>query len=284
MRGVQIVSDKTFVCGSLFSIPDLRDYIATSKATEFPKEFKLTMPRVKNQGMVGSCVAHSLATVTEYFNKQETNTATKMSTAFIYGNRLLTTHKGSGLFTRDAIKTVSKFGNVPYEKFPDNVEVPYAIQRFDKFYAEMGESVGLNWKFKTYFQLKDTNAIKTHLLDKNPVILTMWWYDDIKIVDGVMQTKCVKTSTTGGHCMVIYGWNETGWLVQNSWGTVWGNKGRFVLPYNIPVKETWGVTDDVSSSSLTIRSPFKTKIGAFIAKVIHKIISWFYNIKNRSDD
>ena len=81
--------------------------------------------------------------------------------------------------------------------------------------------------------------------------------------------------------MVIYGWNETGWLVQNSWGTGWGNKGRFVLPYNIPMKETWGVTDDVSSSSLTIKPPFKTKIGAFIAKIIHKIISWFYNMKNK---
>lgn len=273
-----------FACGSLFSIPDLRDYVAKSKTTEFPEKFQLTMPRVKNQGSVGSCVAHSLATMTEYFDKQETKTYHKMSTGFIYGNRLLTTYKGKGMYTRDAIKTVAKFGNVQYQQFPDNVEVPYAIARFDEEYARMGDAAGLNYKFKTYFKLNDANAIKSHLMDKSPVIMTMWWYDDIKINNGVMKTNCVKTSKTGGHCMVIYGWNETGWLVQNSWGTGWGNKGRFVLPYNIPLKETWGVTDDVSNSSLIIDPPFKTKFGAFIAKIIHKIISWFYNMENRGDN
>lgn len=275
--------EKEFVCGSLFSIPDLRDYVGKSTSTEFPEKFQLTMPRVKNQGSVGSCVAHSLATMTEYFNKQETNKSVKMSTGYIYGNRLLSAHKGSGMYTRDAIKTVSKFGNVPYDQFPDNVEVPYAIERFEEESARLGETAGLNYKFKTYFKLKDATAIKTHLLDKNPVVMTMYWYDDIKIVDGVMQTNCIKTAKTGGHCMVIYGWNETGWLVQNSWGTGWGNKGRFVLPYSVPMKETWGVTDDVSNSSLTIEPPFKTKFGRELAKIIHEIISWFYNIKIKKE-
>lgn len=276
--------EKEFICGSLFSIPDPRDYIGKSSAKEFPKEFKLTMPNVKNQGLIGSCVAHSLATVTEYFNEQETNTTTRMSTGYIYGNRLLTTHKGAGMYTRDAIKTVSKFGNVPYDQFPDNVEVPYAIERFEQEFDRLGDSAGLNYKFKTYFKLNDADAIKTQLLDNSPVVMTMWWYDDIKVVNGVMQTNCVKTEKTGGHCMVIYGWNETGWLVQNSWGTSWGNKGRFILPYNIPIKETWGVTDDVSNSSLTIDAPFKTKLGREFAKIIHKVVSWVYNIKNKARD
>ena len=273
--------EKEFICGSLFSIPDLRDYVAKSNTIEFPDKFELKMPRVKNQGAVGSCVAHSLATVTEYFNKEETNTFTKMSTGYIYGNRLLTTHKGSGMYTRDAIKTVSKFGNVPYDQFPDNVEVPYAIERFEQEYERLGDTAGLNYKFKTYFKLSDISAIKAQLLDNCPVIMTMWWYDDIKIVDGIMHTQCVKTSKTGGHCMVIYGWNDKGWLVQNSWGTSWGDKGKFVLPYDVPIKETWGVTDDISNSSLTIESPFKTKFGRELAKIIHKIISWFYNMKNK---
>lgn len=276
--------EKDFVCGSLFSIPDPRDYVAKSSVTEFPDKFELSMPQVKNQGMVGSCVAHALATTVEYFNKQELGITTKMSTGYIYGNRLLTTHKGSGMYTRDAIKTVSKFGDVCYDQFPDNVEVPYAIERFEQELERLGDSAGLNYKFKTYFKLKNAAAIKSHLLDGCPVIMTMWWYDDIKVIDGILHTDCVKTNKTGGHCMVIYGWNETGWLVQNSWGVMWGNKGCFVLPYDISLREAWGVTDDISNSSLTIKSPFKTKLGKAFAKIIHKIISWFYNIKNKGSE
>jgi C1A family cysteine protease len=34
----------------------------------FPKEFELKLRGVKGQGSVGSCVAHSLASVIEYYN------------------------------------------------------------------------------------------------------------------------------------------------------------------------------------------------------------------------
>ncbi|HKQ34114.1 MAG TPA: C1 family peptidase [Nitrospiraceae bacterium] len=35
----------------------------------------------------------------------------------------------------------------------------------------------------------------------------------------------------GGHAFAIIGYNQDGYLIQNSWGTGWGTKGRAVLPY-----------------------------------------------------
>lgn len=277
------MENNKFELGSLFSIPDLRDYIATTSETVFPESFELNMPRVKNQGSVGSCVAHSLATVVEYFTKKETSKSVKMSTGYIYGNRLLSVHKGKGMYTRDALKTLMKFGDVLYEDFPENVEVPYAIERFDDTNKELVDK-GLNYKIKSYFKLANENAIKKHILDNQPVVMTMWWYDDISVKDGILKTDCVKSKNTGGHCMVIYGWNKTGWLVQNSWGTGWGNKGRFILPYSVPMKETWGVTDAASDSSLVVKKPFSSKLGACVAKIIHSVISFFYNIINKTKE
>lgn len=278
-----------YVCGSLFSIPDLRDYYAKSDRVDFPTTYELTMPEVKNQGSVGSCVAHALALTAEFYNVKETGVPMTLSTGYIYGNRLLSTHKGSGMYTRDAIKTMTRFGDVPYEDFPYNVEVPYAIQKFEAE-AEKLEEKGLNYKFASYFRLNDENAMKAHLLDGNPIIFAMKWFDDIKIVKGVMVTEEITSNKTGGHCMVIYGWNETGWLVQNSWGKTWGKKGRFVLPYHVTRRETWGVTDAKSDSSLILKKPFNTKFGAWVAKVIHTVISWGYNLvaklkeKNNTND
>lgn len=273
------MSENNHYFGSLFSIPDFRDYKAVASKQLFPEEYSLTMPAVKNQGSVGSCVAHSLSTATEYFNKKETGTDLKMSTGYIYGNRMYSTHKGSGMYTRDAIKTLSKYGNVPYDDFPDNVEVPYAINLFEQRASSL-EDIGLAFKIASYFKLNDDSAIKAHLMDGNLVIFSMYWFDDIKIENGVMITKQVTSKKTGGHCMVIYGWNKDGWLVQNSWGSLWGKNGRFTLPYNINRKETWGIVDAKSDSTLVLQKPFKSKIGAFIAKTLHKIISIFYNLKN----
>jgi C1A family cysteine protease len=277
-----VEKDNKLALGSLFSIPDLRDYVAKTVKTTFPKTFELgIMPDVKNQGTVGSCVAHSLATVTEYFNEKETGKFIEMSTGYVYGNRLLSTYKGSGMYLRDAIKTLAKFGNVPFTDFPHNVEVPYAIAEYEKV-ADKLENVGLNYKIESYFKFKDDESIKAHLMDGNLVVFAMKWFDDIKIRDGVMITSEKTSKKTGGHCMVIYGWNETGWLVQNSWGKIWGNNGTFILPYGVSRKETWGLKDAKSDSSLVLKKPFKTKFGAKIAKVIHSIISVFYNLKNRS--
>ena len=272
-----------FVCGALFSKPDVRDYTAYTELSDFPKEFELDMPKVKNQLMVGSCVAHALSTIVEYFNKKETGQYEEMSTGYIYGNRRLTTHKGRGMYTRDAIHTVVTYGDVPHTYFPANVEVPYAI---DKFENEVGqiEPVGYHFKFAEYFKLKDDLAVKASIIENGPVAFSMYWFDDIKVVGGVMQTKCVKTKETGAHCMVIYGWNEIGWKVRNSWGNLWGDGGNVIIPYDVPLKELWGIKDAESESSLVLNKPFKTKFGVKVAKLLNYIISFVYNIVHKNKE
>ena len=57
--------------GALPERVDIRDYKLTYPitATEFPAEFEIKPCAVKNQGSVGSCVAHAIAETIEYHNK-----------------------------------------------------------------------------------------------------------------------------------------------------------------------------------------------------------------------
>ena len=56
-------------------VNDKRDFkmkmSKVAKINTFPKEHKIQMPRVKNQGTINSCVAHSLSTFMEEYYKEE---------------------------------------------------------------------------------------------------------------------------------------------------------------------------------------------------------------------
>ncbi len=275
--------NENFGLGALFSKPDVRDYTATTQLSEFPEEFELNLPKVKSQGPIGSCVAHALSTVVEYFNENETGEYEEMSTGYIYGNRRFSLYKGKGMYTRDAIYTVVKYGDVPNAYFPVNVEVPYAIYKFENEVDKI-EVAGYQFKFCEYFKLNNEAAIKTSIMENGPAIVTMSWFDDIKIEDGVMITEEVKTAKTGGHCMVIYGWNKTGWKVRNSWGPWWGSSGNVVIPYGTTFKEVWGIKDAEATSNLILKKPFKTKFGEKVAKFLNYIIGFFYNLTNKQKD
>lgn len=236
--------------GAIPSPIDIRDYRGTCAATaaDFPEEFELEMPEVKNQGSVGSCVAHSISTVVEYFSRLQGDDARPMSTGYIYGNRTNSSYKGSGMITREAIQVTATYGDVPNTLFPYNVEVPSAIELFE-INRDSLFTKGIGNRITSYYRVQTENDIKASLTTNGPVVIVVDWYSDMTTVDGVLTTAFNKRE--GSHCMVIYGWNARGWKVQNSWGVYWGVKGRCIIPFEHPLVEAWGIIDEYSENQTT---------------------------------
>ena len=265
--------------GALFSKQDVRDYKITcaTTPTEFPDEFELKMPKVKNQGSVGSCVAHSIATTIEYFNNLQQNNNDEMSVGYIYGNRTNTTHTGHGMYVRDAIAVTCKYGDVTKDLFPYNEEVPDIIDKFNKSSEELFEK-GYPNRFTSYYRLYNENEIKTSLMNNGPVVFAIPWYDDIKLVNDAITTEQKHSSSS--HCMVIYGWNKQGWKIQNSWGTKWANDGRAILPYDVKIREAWGIVDTVTNTNVDIVKPYHSDLGKLVATVLNFLINIGYSLIN----
>ena len=240
---------------------------------EVPTYHTLITRRNKCILLSGNCVAHSIATVIEYFNNLQQNNNEEMSVGYIYGNRINATNTGPGMYTREAIANACKYGDVVKKLFPYNEETPEII---DKFNAQSEElfSKGQPNRFTSYYRLYTNDEIKTSLMQNGPVIFAMKWYDDIKVVDGVITTS--QKADGGGHCMVIYGWNEQGWKIQNSWGSRWSNGGRAILPYNIKIREAWGIIDTLTHTETNVVKPYNSKVGSMFAKILNLLINASY--------
>ena len=236
--------------GAIESKIDVRDYqvaCAAAPNVELPEVFELNMRAVKNQLAVNSCVAHALAAVVEYFNFMQEKTDTVMSTEFIYGNRINHTYIDKGMVTRDALENLRKYGTCPNSSMPGNIEVPEAIRRFNQ--NALGViPVAYPNRITNYCSLYKKDDMKLWLMTKGPIVFAVKWYENYWLTVNNELHFDEKSEPSGGHCMVIYGWNKEGWLFQNSWGNTWGNGGRAVYPYDAVIREAWGVEDTCYST------------------------------------
>ena len=264
--------------GALFKAKDVRDYrIATAKNEVYPDSFELEMRGVKNQMAVGSCVAHSIAEVIEYHNWVQNADDEAMSTGWIYGNRRETNYKGEGMYTKDAIATTCKYGCVPLTLLPYNYEMPKAGELFEERYDKIA-SQALYSRFSGYYRTRTVSEIKKALMTDGPVVFAVTWYQDNKVVEGVLQRG---KKRNGGHCMVIYGWDERGWKIMNSWGIFWGDCGKAILPYDYPIEEAYGVTDNILDKRTDILHPFsENKFLKILAKILNFFSGIIVTIKN----
>lgn len=262
-----------FKLGALFSKTDVRDYrIDIAKSLQFPEAFELGLGKVKNQGSVGSCVAHSLSEIIEYHNSQQGNDNT-MSVGYIYGNRRCSLHTGEGMVVRDALKGTCEYGDAANVDFSENEEVPGIITKFEERVDDLFDEAS-KAHFEKYYRCYTADDIKLALINDGPVAFAMTWYRDFKVNgDGILESTYEDCNKSGGHCMVIYGWNRYGWLIRNSWGSSWGKSGNAILPYDAPIREAWGIADDKSNTPL--KKPYNTKFGKFMSKIFNFFINLF---------
>ena len=264
--------------GALPPKKDIQAYKAVglkaASALDLPEEFELTMPGVKNQGQVGSCVAHAVSTTVEYFNRVQEGTNTVFSTGFIYGNRQNTTHKGSGMYVDKALHNLRNIGDVANTLFPYNIEVPEAITKYEERAEELKPKAYPN-RITEYFQINNDEQRKVNLMNNGPIVFSIPWYSDYMLdKDNVMRHE--SDEIRGYHAMVIYGWNKDGWKIQNSWGKGFGNGGRAILPFDTKFSTCYGIRDDVSGEddNLDIDKPFKN-LPKWIVSLINFIINLF---------
>lgn len=252
--------------GYLPSPPDDRDYsydkiCMLSMEQELPEEYitDKVVP-VLDQGCNSDCVAHAIATATAHGQYKAEGKFNDLSRGYIYGNRRLTDYQGEGMYVRQALKNFNHDGDCLKTVFPYTGSYPVMkakIAEKPEEYAKEAEKL----KLVNYCRLYSETEIKKAIMNQGAVVVCITTYRDCFGKQIKVPNK--DSIKSGGHAMCCIGWNKDGWIIQNSWGKGWGDKGYCYMPYEYPVDEWWGLT-----TSFTLPDPEKDKL-------FKRIIGWF---------
>ena len=198
-------------------------------------DLRPTMPAVVDQGNLGSCTANALAAAFQFDQIKQKIAAFPPSRLFVYYNeRLLegTVNYDSGAYIRDGIKTLNTYGVCAETLWPYNVS-QYRTKPNTAAYTAAKLHTAL-----AYYSVPVTATdIKTAVNAGLPVTIGFTVYNSFMSASttktGIMSMPVRGERILGGHAVLIVGYDDvkSRFIVRNSWGTNWGDRGYFYMPY-----------------------------------------------------
>jgi C1A family cysteine protease len=221
-------------------LPDARDFMYSAPEavlTTLPKKVDLRskMPKVYDQGQLGSCTANAIGAAFEFGQVKQGLKDFMPSRLFIYYNERAmegTIDTDSGAMIRDGMKSVAKLGVCTEDTWP------YDISQFTekppaKAYTEAKKHQALVYR-RVMGQLHQMQGC---LAQGYPFVF------GFSVYESFMSPEVAKTGKVplpprgeqliGGHAVLAVGYDdaEQSFIVRNSWGTGWGIKGYCLMPY-----------------------------------------------------
>ena len=194
--------------GCRLSQKDLRDAKFKKSLLDkinLPVSYKINtkMQRIKDQGVISSCVAHAITTILEYYCKDDD---TKLSTNFIYGIRnKLYNESYEGMTFRSACKIVNKYGDMLYDDCPGNNEITEVFDIAEKAFSSKSKlRHAYKHRIKSYINLFNSKIfIKYFIANYGPVLGSVPWHMLYEFEDDKHTIKFNKLSKTAYHAIVI---------------------------------------------------------------------------------
>lgn len=190
------------------------------------------MPPVYDQGNIGSCTAQALCAAYQFM---DTNGFQGSRLFLYYNERKLDNNipDDTGATLASGIKCLTKYGLCPEESWPYN-ESQFASEPPISCYQSALAEVCLKAKHIS----NDRNTMRNVLNSGLPFVVGIQVYASFEsnavAATGVVGMPKPKDTYLGGHAVLVVGYNhlKQQWIVRNSWGDAWGDKGYFYLPYN----------------------------------------------------
>lgn len=189
------------------------------------------LPPVYDQGDLGSCTANALVAAYQYDSPSFMG-----SRLFLYYNERKLENDipdDAGALLSDGIKCLLKYGLCPETEWPYDIP-KFAVQPPNNCYTD-----ALIHRAVTVANIpNDLTTMKTILNTGFPFVAGIAIYSSFATASvaktGMVPMPSRNDNLLGGHAVLVCGYNDkiSRFIVRNSWGPDWGDKGYFYLPYN----------------------------------------------------
>ena len=139
----------------------------------------------------------------------------------------------SGAYIRDGIKSLNVDGICPEKEWP------YIIGKFKEKPPKKCYDNALKSTVKTYARITNNNLthLQSCLSEGYPFVFGFTVYESFQseavAKTGMLPMPKAKEKVLGGHAVLAVGYDnkKQAVIVRNSWGSGWGDKGNFYMPY-----------------------------------------------------
>jgi len=245
--------------------PDLPDHRDLNYAAPEPVLVSLPIkidlrnncPMVYNQGQLGSCTANAISAAFEFELLKQKSPDFMPSRLFIYYNERAienTINSDSGAQIRDGIKSVNKSGVCPETMWPYNIS-EFTQKPHSVCYTDASKHL-----VTSYHRVSnDLKQMKGCLAEGYPFVFGFTVYDSFEgqqvAKSGIVNLPAPTEKVVGGHAVLAVGYDDTTnrFIVRNSWGGTWGQKGYFTMPYDYLTNTN--LADDFWTIRLIMNNP-----------------------------
>ena len=198
-------------------------------------DLRQMMPPVDDQGNIGACVAHSITGAAGYLQIKSGKPFQHLSRLFLYYNTRVdedSVAEDDGVQIRDAIKSFAGLGLCEESLWP-YVESQFATKPPGPCYED-----ATTRQITSYTRLDNTDINQLHqcLADGYPFVFGVSVYDSFESETvagcGIVPMPGPGEHSCGAHAMCCVGIDapRNHFIVRNSWGTDWGNRGYCYVP------------------------------------------------------
>ena len=215
---------KNIILNTAADLPDIRDRYYEPALIQLPKSLEplRSQLHIRNQGRQGDCTAFSLAAAIDLLNFRRGQKKIQVSVRMLYemARRFdeWTGEDYEGSSLRGAIRGWHHTGVCEEKDWPYDATVNHLT--VDRARSAKSNTLGAYYRLRP--QITDFHAA----LNEAGVLCA-----SARVHDGWFSVKKsnplikIGSALKGGHAFCIVGYNQKGFLVQNSWGPQWGDEG-----------------------------------------------------------